>query len=107
MELSKCSQVTEIAYQILFSSGKAIYFRDLISKILTTNGSQPVSRSQAITEIHTQINMDSRFIYYGQGMWGLAEWLPRRKEENSNGGDEQEDQEEEEKEQEQQDDIVG
>jgi len=31
---------------------------------------------QAMAELHTQINMDSRFTFKGKGYWGLTEWAP-------------------------------
>ena len=34
------------------------------------------SLSAAISEVYTLINMDSRFQYTGDGMWGLTEWNP-------------------------------
>ena len=32
--------------------------------------------AEAISEVYTQINMDSRFHYVGDGKWGLTEWNP-------------------------------
>jgi DNA-directed RNA polymerase subunit delta len=55
-----------------------MYFRDLIGKVLEGKGRQVGSLAHAIAEVHTQINMDSRFIHVGKGTWGLTEWLPQR-----------------------------
>jgi len=68
----------DLAYGILLEAGHPIYFRDLISKVLETKGGPVASLPHAMAEIHTLINMDSRFAYMGNGKWGLAEWLPQR-----------------------------
>jgi DNA-directed RNA polymerase subunit delta len=64
----------ELAYDILRQSGQAMYFRDLINKVLEGSQQRVYSVAQAMAEIHTQINMDSRFVHMGKGMWGLIEW---------------------------------
>jgi len=28
--------------------------------------------------VHTQINLDSRFVHMGKGMWGIVEWSPQQ-----------------------------
>ncbi|EAX46711.1 RNA polymerase delta subunit [Thermosinus carboxydivorans Nor1] len=68
----------EIAYSILRQVGSAMYFRDLITEVLKIKGRKTQSPAQALAEVHTQINMDSRFVHMGKGMWGLAEWMPQR-----------------------------
>lgn len=67
----------DIAYQILKESGEAIYFRELINQVLAIKARPVHSVAHAISEIHTQINMDSRFSHLGKGMWGLADWSPQ------------------------------
>ncbi|MEG6586215.1 DNA-directed RNA polymerase subunit delta [Dendrosporobacter sp. 1207_IL3150] len=67
----------DIAYQILRQSGQPMYFRDLINKVIDIKAKPVASLSHAISEIHTQINMDSRFAHLGKGMWGLNEWTPQ------------------------------
>lgn len=67
----------DIAYRILKESGEAIYFRELINQVLEIKARPIHSISYAISEIHTQINMDSRFVHLGKGMWGLADWSPQ------------------------------
>lgn len=67
----------EVAYGILRQAGQAMYFRDLISKVLEDSNQRVYSLAHAMSEIHTQINMDSRFVHMGKGMWGLIDWEPR------------------------------
>lgn len=76
----KTYQQTEVdlAYKILLDAGKAMYFRDLIGKVLESKGDPIHSPAYAMAEIHTQINMDSRFIHMGKSTWGLSEWVPQR-----------------------------
>jgi DNA-directed RNA polymerase subunit delta len=68
----------DLAHKMLHDAGRAMYFRDLIGKVLEAKGDPVHSPAHAIAEIHTQINMDSRFMHVGKGMWGLAEWMPQR-----------------------------
>lgn len=65
----------DLAYQILTENGKDnyIYYRNLIAKILEMKN-KVTDESAVISEVYTMINMDSRFQYYGDGKWGLAEW---------------------------------
>lgn len=68
----------DIAYQILRQAGNPIHFRDLINQVLTEKGGPVYSRGHAMAEVHTQINIDSRFLHMGKGSWGLTEWAPQR-----------------------------
>ncbi|MBP2644580.1 MAG: DNA-directed polymerase delta subunit [Firmicutes bacterium] len=76
----KAQQVSDvdIAYQVLASQGSTLYFRELITRVLENKGKSVRYIAYAMSEVHTQINMDSRFVHMGKGMWGLAEWLPQR-----------------------------
>lgn len=76
-QLKQVSEV-ELAYKILQKTGKAIYFRELITEVLEMKGRKIHSVAHAIAEVHTQINMDSRFVHMGKGMWGLMEWSPQQ-----------------------------
>jgi len=68
----------ELAYKILQKTNKSMYFRDLITEVLELKGRRIHSLAHAISEVHTQINMDSRFVHMGKGMWGLVEWSPQQ-----------------------------
>ncbi len=65
---------TDLAYDILKSHGQAMYYKDLINEILGLQvyGGENVAR--LIAQIHTEINLDSRFQHKGGGQWGLREW---------------------------------
>jgi len=79
----------DLAYKILKERKTNAYFRDLLSEVLTAKMVPARLMMHAMAELHTQINMDSRFAFKGQGKWGLTEWapLPRAsgKSENSEG----------------------
>ncbi|MDR3559958.1 MAG: DNA-directed RNA polymerase subunit delta [Negativicutes bacterium] len=77
-EIAKNSSEVDLAYQVLAEKGSALNFRELISMVLDAKGRPQHSRGHAMAEVHTQINMDSRFVHLGKGMWGLAEWLPQK-----------------------------
>lgn len=68
---------TELAYQILKASGEAKNFRDLMQQVFAVK-SIPFDNHQLMAAIHTQINLDNRFAFLGQGNWGLREWTQGR-----------------------------
>jgi len=77
-DITKQVSEVELAYKILQKVGKAMYFRDLITEALELKGRRIHSLPHAIAEVHTQINMDSRFVHMGKGMWGIVEWSPQQ-----------------------------
>ena len=77
-EMIKQVSDVELAYKILQKTNKSMYFRDLITEVLELKGRRIHSLAHAISEVHTQINMDSRFVHMGKGMWGLVEWSPQQ-----------------------------
>ena len=68
----------DLAYQILSESGKdnPLYFKDLIRSVIAKKNKTVHNEAAAISEIYTLINMDSRFQYVGDGLWGLTDWFP-------------------------------
>ena len=66
----------DLAYRILKERKTDIYFRELLTEVLTARKVPSYLMTQAMAELHTQINMDSRFIFKGKGCWGLTEWAP-------------------------------
>jgi len=77
-EIIKQVSEVELAYKLLQKTGKSMYFRELITEVLEMKGRRIHSLAHAISEVHTQINMDSRFVHMGKGMWGLVEWSPQQ-----------------------------
>ena len=77
-EMPKQLTDVDVAYQILAAKGSPLYFRDLIDQVLASKGRPVHSLPHAMAEVHTQINMDRRFVHMGKGTWGLSEWLPQR-----------------------------
>lgn len=75
MDFTKSSE-TDVAYHILSKKGKPLYYKDLIMEVIQKKAKPVQSLSYAISEVYTQINMDSRFQHTGKSMWGLTEWNP-------------------------------
>ena len=67
---------TDVAYQILLQKGEPMYYKDLVLDVIEKKAKPVQSLAHAISEVYTQINMDSRFQYNGKSMWGLTEWAP-------------------------------
>jgi DNA-directed RNA polymerase subunit delta len=72
--VAKRESDVDLAYQILKQQGQEMHFRNLIGEVLEIRGRRISSLAQAMAEVHTLINMDSRFAYHGNGTWGLLEW---------------------------------
>ena len=89
MDFTKMTDV-DAAYYILQNNGEEpMYYKDLILKTIELK-KKPVRNpenpeAEAISEIYTQINMDSRFHYAGDGKWGLTEWNPPETKRSSRG----------------------
>lgn len=66
------------AYQVLKSAGHPLYYRELIDKAIAAKGGTGRASAQIIADVHTRINLDSRFVHTGKSMWGLNEWSPQR-----------------------------
>lgn len=84
MDFKKMTDI-DVAYYIMQQRGKenAMYYKELILEVIEKK-QKPVRNpenpeAEAISEIYTQINMDSRFHYVKDGSWGLTEWYPEVK----------------------------
>ena len=66
----------DVANVVDSSAYEPMYFKDLILEVIKRKNKPVQSLPEAISEIYTQINMDSRFTYRNDGMWGLTEWYP-------------------------------
>ena len=68
----------DLAYKILSDAGKnnPIHYKALILDVIEKKNKPVQNQAAAISEIYTMLNMDSRFQYAGEGMWGLVEWNP-------------------------------
>lgn len=64
----------DIAFEILKAKGGPLHYLDLTKEVLLRLGlsQEPVQIAGALT----QINMDTRFSFLGQGEWGLRIWEP-------------------------------
>lgn len=68
----------EIAYEILkLSNNQGKNFRELMQQVFTIKG-MPLDDPQNMAAVHTQITLDNRFNFLGQGNWGLKEWTQEK-----------------------------
>lgn len=65
--------VADIAYQILKAKGRPVYFRDLIGQVLSVTSIQGADLGHQMSAVHTELNLDNRFVFLGKGMWGIRE----------------------------------
>lgn len=75
MDYSKMTDV-DVAASILAEKGVPMDFKDLILEVIRLKKKPVQSEAEAISEIYTQINMESKFQYVGGREWGLTEWNP-------------------------------
>lgn len=76
-ELRPDMSVTDLAYSILKNRGAAVSFKELIAEIMRVKAMGAENRGRLAAQIHTEINLDSRFLHQGGGEWGLRDWQPR------------------------------
>lgn len=69
--------VTDLAFTILKNFGKPMHFKQLISEVMRVKAINQDNPGRLIAQMHTEINLDSRFIHHGGGEWGLREWQPK------------------------------
>ncbi len=78
-EMRPDMSVTDLAYFILKNRGQSLHFKELISEIMRVKAISQENPGRLIAQMHTEINLDSRFIHQGNGEWGLREWQPKAK----------------------------
>jgi DNA-directed RNA polymerase subunit delta len=61
------------AYGILQNHKEPMFFRELLLRAADDSGIQ-ADDARRLAHLYTQINLDPRFSYQTEGMWGLREW---------------------------------
>jgi len=65
----------DVALRLLRERRQATHYKDLIQAVLAERSDVPASPAQ-MAHVLTQINLDSRFVHVGRGIWGLRDWAP-------------------------------
>lgn len=89
-ELNPSMTEADLAHMILKGTGKPLYYRDLIDRILAIKPIRGRDLGHVMAFVHSEINFDGRFVHMGQGVWGLREWFPERRVKLGNSGEEEE-----------------
>ncbi len=66
----------EIAVALLKQEKKAMNYRDIFAEITDLKALDGAARDEAYAQFYTDLNLDGRFLYLGQGIWGLKVWYP-------------------------------
>lgn len=74
-DITEMSEV-DLAFHILKQRGEPVYFRELIEEILRVKPVASEQWSRAAAAIYTQLNLDTRFSYLGEGRWTLRSGQP-------------------------------
>lgn len=77
-KVKNLGSVPEAAYNILKNSGSPMHHKDITDRLLSMLADAIVPDPKFIARIHTDINLDNRFIHVGNGMWSLKEWVPKK-----------------------------
>lgn len=72
-DINPSQSEVEVAYRVLKAKGEPKYFRELMQIVFAIKNI-PLDNPQLMAAIHTQFNLDNRFVFLGQGSWGLKEW---------------------------------
>ncbi len=78
----------DLAHAILKAKGAPLYFSELFEEVIAIKTLGGKNKAHIMAGIHTELNLDSRFIHVGQGVWGLREWMPGRRIELNDSEDE-------------------
>jgi DNA-directed RNA polymerase subunit delta len=71
--------IPDMVYGVLKEAGSPLFHKDITTKLAEMlNGPDAPFDAKLVARIHTEINLDNRFVHTGQGMWGLKEWAPKR-----------------------------
>jgi DNA-directed RNA polymerase subunit delta len=68
----------DLAHAILKENGEPLYYRELIDRVLAAKPLQGKDNEHIMAGIHTELNLDRRFVHVGNGVWGLREWMPNK-----------------------------
>ena len=68
----------DLAHAILKAKGIPLYFKELFEKVMAIKPLPGKNPEHIMAGIHTELNLDSRFVHVGKGVWGLREWMPDR-----------------------------
>jgi len=66
----------DAAYEILLATGHPMNYLELCDAVLERFPMPQVPEARARASVYTDINLDMRLVYMGDGNWGLREWAP-------------------------------
>ncbi len=75
-EINPHMSEADLAHAILKAKGTPLYFRDLFEQVMAIKPITGKDLEHIMAGIHTELNLDARFIHIGKGVWGLREWMP-------------------------------
>lgn len=64
------------AVEVLQRGRRPLHYRDLIRQVIRAQDGADDASPHRMAAVYTQLNVDSRFVYHGQGIWGLSAWEP-------------------------------
>lgn len=67
--------IPEVALRLLRERRQTMHYKDLVQEIIRERGEGEVT-PELMAHVLTQINLDSRFVHMGKGIWGLRDWAP-------------------------------
>lgn len=71
--------VAETAFRILTKRGTPMEWSGLLDAVsaIKKPGTEQTEGMKARAGMYTEINLDNRFNYIGDGLWGLRDWAPK------------------------------
>lgn len=74
-ELKERSMI-EIGTMLLKDEKKTMHYRTLFDQVAEIKGFTQEQKDYHIAQFYTDLNLDGRFLFLGQGEWGLKAWYP-------------------------------
>lgn len=71
--------VAEVAFRILSKRGTPMEWSELLDAVLEIKkpASEQTDGIKVRASMYTEINLDNRFNYVGDGLWGVRDWAPK------------------------------
>jgi DNA-directed RNA polymerase delta subunit len=63
----------DMAYAILKREGRPVHYSEIMKEIVGDGISDPAARAREMARIYTEINLDHRLCYTGNGLWSLKD----------------------------------
>ncbi|MDH7576617.1 MAG: DNA-directed RNA polymerase subunit delta [Bacillota bacterium] len=70
--------ILNFVYELFKTGGQPLHYSLLIEEVAKRFLDREEDLVRAKARFYTWLNLDPRFVYLGQGQWGLRSWIPEK-----------------------------